>query len=613
MTSQTCFMNEVEVNQAFLSGAPMISKTIYDLTQVHPSFLADTLQMEEWPLGQGTTMKQLFFRGGMPAIEEDLSQWKKLPNTTGCVPCVGDCGYNITTLSGNGFDEKEVELGERQFRSPSFCVKAIQTTYMYDQVFSMIIQNLYRQIAFMKEVNIAHNIISNLSKKYVQDSGGLKPNIGMPYAYPNTGGVVLGRLSVDMCEQMYEQMRYLPTCVPYAVQNSAPLFAMMCSQQLISHMYRDDPTLRFDVRFSGAANDLVEKYNFTSTIRNMFIPTTILFPRRFSRDAAGNLSRVMPYVNQVPALVGEYTSVNPDYLNPAISRYEEVLFFGKYPAKIFYMPTAQTLGEGSSFGPEYAWFDAFQWINPQTVDDPLRRSGYYLTSASLGVCPQFSEGLFGVLVERPYAATAVKFNVQPECPPAAEECGNLIPSTGCPCPLILGPVIPNPAVPGQYFITLAVPSAVGVGATIQLGLLQGGYVTAVIVAISADGLHLEVTMSISPTLCDQFVSIYCDETRGCYSDVLSYTQAGMLPDDIMVILKNNIKAGAGDDVVVYYGDGTSETLEIHAVDILHNTYIIDLDESSICLVKGIIGICVPPETDATCPPCGGPTYTQCQS
>lgn len=609
MPSQPCYMNEQEVNHSFLAGAPMIAKTIFDLSQVHPSFLSDTLQMEEWPLGQGATMKQLFFRGGLPAIEENLDQWKRIANTTGPNPCVGDCGYNITMLSGNGFDEKEVELGERQFRSPSFCVKQIQTTYMYDQVFAMIVQNLYRQIAFMKEVNIAHNILSNLSKKLVIDSGGPKPNLGNPYMYPNVGvSTILGTLNIDFCEILYEQMRYLPSCVPYAMQNGSPMFAMMCSQQLISHMYRDDPSIRQDARFSGAANDLVSKYNFTKTIRDMFIPATILYPRRFNRLADGTLERVLPYINNVPALTGEYTTINPAYLT---ARYEEVLFFGKWPAKIFFMPTAQTLGEGSSFGPEYAWFDSFQWINPQTPDDPLRRQGYYLTTATLGVCPQFSEGLFAVLVERPSVQMAFSAIPHPTCPTVPEVCSNEIPSTGCPCPLILGPITPSPTVAGRYFITLAVPTTARAEDSIHLGLRQGGYVTATVVSVSTDGLHVEVSMSVTPSLCDQFVSIYCDETRGCYSDVLSFGSCGLI-NQVLVYLKNPIKADVGETVTAYFGDGSSASLTIAAVDLMHNAYTLNL-ASAMCGTS-IIGVCVPPGTDATCPACGNaPTYTVCVS
>jgi hypothetical protein len=610
-----CNVCAQDIQEAFLQAPPLISSQIIDLSIQHPNWYRDVFEVEEFPRGNGTIQEQLVYRAAKPQIERGFNLWKRLNNNminNGCNACAGpDCSYNWTIWGGYGLERKVMEMMHRDFRSPEYCISEIQTTAHFEQLFAKIVENLYAQVDFFKELNIGQNVLTQLAKKYVIDSNGAQPNPGNPYVYRNVGAARLATLNIMLLEFFYEQMRRLPDCVPYDVIDGSPIFSLECSAQLLSHLYRDDAQLRRDARFSGAANDLLMKYNFMSTIRGMFIAAPILYPRRFNLAAVtGEPIEVLPFVNDVPSEVGAYTGVNPGY---ELATHEEVLIHGKYPFKVYYMPTETTLGANSSFGPEYAYFNSWQWVNPQTIQDPFRRVGFFATSATIGISQQFSNGIFGVLVERPSVRTMAVFLPETACPPQPVECNNSVPATSCPCPLILS-VVHNPVTPANWFIAFAVPYTVGVGGTILLGLDNGGYITATVVAVDATFKYFEVTFpeGVTPETCSHFTSVFCDDSRGCSADVLSASDCNQV-GTVQLVLNHAIKAEVGEVITIYYGDGTTGTGIIVAVDLIHNVYVITTS-GPLCQTRGICSVCVPPETDATCPACGhGPVITQCVS
>ncbi len=620
MTSD-CLLTQQQVTEAFLAAPPALSRQIYNQTIKVPRWVSELWEMEPFPLGQGTEMQQLILRGQMPQIERGFAGWKQLNNNAGCQPCEGSsCSYNIKQMGGTGIERLAFQLMSRDFQSPTYCIKEIQTTAHYAQIFSQIVRNLYTQIAFEKEMNIGFNYLTGLAKKYVVDSAGAKPNPENPYVYRPLGTATISGLNIEILRGFYEFMRLQPDAVPYDNVNGSPIFAMECSPQLLSRLYRDDPQLRQDVRFSGLANDLVSKYNFMSTIEGMFIAAPILYPRRFKDNGSGTgWVEVLPFLNNVPLEVGSFTDVNPDYVNPAIATHEEVLIHGKYPFKVYYLPTEQTLGENTSFGPEYAFMNAWSWINPLTPTDPARREGFFFTSATIGLAPQFSRSIYGILVARPQ--NGIMFSVLPAaaCPVEPPACNNTVPAVGCPCSLITN-AFTNP-VSGDTILELAVPlnPVPSPSDTIEFGIDTGGYLVGTVVDAAEDGSSVEVTFPAGTDLgvCDHFTSLFCDNTMGCFATVQSQCTQGTT--SLKVVLSNPIKADANNDVVtVTYADGTTEDVDVNGTPNLSTLeWVLDGFNTAFtpgtCAVPTIVSVCVPTATDATCPGCGGPSYTQCET
>lgn len=601
------------VNESFIANTPLIQDTIKNMTLQAPNWFRDLYTATPWPEGEGTIMQQLTFRGELPAIEEGFDTWGLLDDPSGCgAVCAPGCGYNMTTLGGHAMQSKITRLMQRDFRTADYCVKSIQNTRQYTEVFSAIVANLYNQINFQKEVNIGQNYMTGLAKKYVIDSAGFKPNTDDPYIYRPKGTATLSALNIGALEFMYEVLRRSPDAVPYSIQNGMPTFALVASPQLLARMYRDDPALRTDVRESSMADDLVKKYNFTSTIRDMYFPVPYLWPRRFRYDSgSSSWVRILPFVKGIPGIVGTFAGMNPAYEDPAIATHEEVLIHGRQPFSVFYQPTVQTIGEGTSFGPEPGFWDVFQWVNPQTREDPARREGFFFTTATIGLSADNSESIYGILVPRPGVSSMVSFYPAGACPPEAAACTNVVPAVGCPTSMILS-LTANPVVAGQYFVTFAAPVAAVATDVIQLGLSTGGYVNATVVTAGADNLVFAVTISGTVPSCDRFVSVFSGDSLGCSSIVKDYVINAADATRIDLLLDRPIKADtASDAVTLFYGDGTSASATVISVDMFTNKWVVDIGASAFTnTVGGIKSICVPTATDATCGACTAELTTE---
>lgn len=610
-------MSEADVTEAFLAAPPLIAKEIYNLSVRTPRWLMDLIPIEEFPRGNGTEEQQLILRGEMPPIERGFDKWNLLGNNTGCNPCEGpNCGYNWTDFGGTGIERKLMQLMDRDFRSQPYCVKQVQTTAHFKQIMAQIVKNLYAQITFFKEQNIYFNYLTMIAKKFVVDSAGAKPNPQNPYNYRPIGTARISNLNIELLEFFYEYFRVMPDAIPFDVVDGNPIFAMSCSRQLAARLFRDDPQLRQDTRFSGLANDLLMKYNFMSVIRGMFINAPILFPRRFRYDGDNDIwIEVLPFVNGIPMEIGSFTGVNPLWVDPSYATHEEVLLYGKSPFKLKYLPTETTVGENTSFGPEFNFMNSWAWVNPQTMSDPMRRVGQFVTSATIGLAPQYSEAIFGVLVERPQVGLMAMWNPVPSCPPTDPDCDNEVPDVLCPCPLITSAT--TSPVTGNTTIVLAVPldPVPAPDTSITLSLNTGGSITGNIEAINAEGNALEVSFSGDPDFsnCDIFTTVYCSNTCLCEASVKSYEVNCSDSTRLDLYISNCLKATSGN-LTITYGNGDTATVAFVSYDAVTGKLIVDVGSSAFCdQVGGVVSICVPTANVASCPGCGGPTYTQCET
>lgn len=618
-----CLITQDEVVEALLAAQPLLAREILDLTLKTPDFLRDIAATEEFPRGQGTSQQQIIVRGAMPPIERGFAKWNKLNNNAGCEPCEGpDCSYNWTMFGGLGLEKRLFTLMDRDFRSQSYCVKNIQTTAHFKEFFGQIVKNLFSQIAFFKAQNINFNYFTSLAKKYVVDSSGPRPNTANPYVYPPIGTATISSLNIDLLTEFYEYMRLDTSVIPYDIVDGSPVFSAIASPQLLARLYRNDPQLRQDVRFSGLANDLVTKYNFMSTFRGMFINAPILFPRRFRWDAtvgvAGDWVEVLPFSNGIPMEIGSFTGLNPQWVDPGYATHEEVILHGKSPFKIMYMPTETTLGNNTSFGPEQSYMDTWQWVNTLTDTDPGRRVGYFWTSATIALAPQYSTGIYGILVARDPLSLTFTQSPQPTCPVDPVDCGNTIPDTDCPCQLVLTSQVNG--ISGNVQLTLASPldPVPAVDEDINFAIDTGGFIVGNVEDVNDEGNIVEVSFPDGTDLgvCDHFISVFCENTLLCSASVQS--QCVTSATNMTVVLSNNLKAyTSGDTVTITFTDGTTADVTL-AADANQSTltYVLANVGSNLqfgCNDVGIVSICVPPGTDPSCPDCGGPTYTQCAS
>jgi hypothetical protein len=615
--------------QAFLAATPDIAAEILDYSYKMPMWLADLWELKKWEANDNV-MQQLVFRGSMPEVERGFNLWKQLASSAGCEPCVNDCSYNFTQFHGHAFERRLISLMRREFKTETYCVNEIKSTHEFEQVFGKIIENIQTQVAFFKEYNIGLNFLTGIAKKLIVDSGGIKGNSADPYQYRALGTATLSKLNFRMLTKLYEGLRRRSDVVPFDIQNGQPIYAISASDELMDDLYIADANARADLRFSSAADASLTRYNFMSSIRGQFINAPLLYPRRFNYESS-QWVEVFPFVNGIPAEIGTFSDLNPAWEAAA---YEEVLIYGKSPFSVFYRDQITTIGQGTNFGPESSFMNQWLWVNPQTDCDPFRRSGFYATSIEMALAPQYSGGVYGIMVPRPSAGSVAEFFPAAVCPPDSVVCDNEVPAiTTCPCPLVLSATA-DPFNAARYTIVFGVPIDAVPTDTLQLGLATGGYITGTVSAITSDGLTLSIQFATGTVIdnCAGLTAVFCDNTLGCSSLVsLANDCRSGETGDFRVILANPIKADtAGDIVYGAMGDGTTQHFSVVSVDMMTNTWVLEyatgygpsddptgagstnLNADIVCDRNGIISICVPPATDATCPACGtGPVVTAC--
>lgn len=609
MSVGNCLLTLEQTQSIFAASPPSIQKEIKDMSFRMPNLWVDLPRYETWDLGEGNTKVVLEMMGSLPPVEQGFDQWKKIDPSVGCDPCQTEgCGYNLTKLKGYGINQQVINPMSRELITDAFCIKDIQTTLQYKEFFAQLIANMQRQITVMKEYNVVFNYMTQIAKKIVVDSGGIKANKENPYVYPTIGTTQLSALSPQILNKIYQTFVRLPGIEPLAWQDNRPMFGVAASDEIFNTMYLDNPKLEQQLRFSGYSNDIINKYNFVSSIQGNFIPVAFPYPRRFN-IVNGEAYVVPPWVNNIPANYGDFSGLNPAY---EAATHEGVLVFAQNPITVYVRPTETDLGEGATFGPEPSYFDYWQWVNPQTPEDPLRRMGYFISAATIGLGSSSSPGLYELMVERPRASSLAFFFPAPECPPEIVDCDNEIPAvTSCPCPLIESVVFDE--IGASYLISLYAPIDVDPDDEIQFAVSTGGYIVGTVVDLSSSGKTVEVTFENGedPTAC-QLIGLFCDSSLGCSATVTQYDPSCTDGTRIGLFLSNPLKADTASDVVtLYYGDGTTQSATVVSVDMLTNLWLVDIGGTAFCdNVDGVVKVCVPPATDASCPACDE-TLLQC--
>lgn len=609
-----------QYNLALLAATPTIAEEILDFTHEMPVFMANLYETEAWT-GNENVRQQLIFRGSMPEVETGFSRWKALANAAGCSPCLDDCSYNFTQFNSGAFERRMVSLMSREFRTQPICVNEIASTHEYEEVFTHIVRDIQQQVQFFKEYNIGHNFLVGIARKLLVASSGPQGNAEDPYSYRALGTATLSKLSTKITSKIYEGMRRRTDVRPFDIINGRPVYAISASDEVIDELYLEDAQARQDIRFSSQADALLNKYNFMSSIRGQFLNAPIMYPRR-ANYVNNQWVFVDPYVNGIPAEVGTFSDLNPAWEN---SDYEEVLFYGATPFKLFYRSPYATVGAGTSFGPEPTFMTEWQWINVQTEADPFKRQGFFATSAKIALAAQWSGGVYGLMVPRASNSLLSSFYPAPICPPDEVTCDNNLPSVSTPCPLVVS-AVRNPVTPTRWFLTFGTAIAGSPSDPIQLGVGTGGYVTGTIISISGDGFSAEISFAagVDITECSRITQVFCDNTLGCSSDVLAVNDCRSgVTGQFEVTLLNPIKAvTAADEITACMGDGSTQTLEVVSVDMLNNLWVVkyaagsgptddptgagtdaQVNDGVNCDRNGIVRVCVPTATDATCPAC----------
>lgn len=601
-----CACSPQVVDLAFREAEPYIEREIRDRTYQMARFLVDFAPVKLFNDGIGYTQTKVRFYGDIGPQFDSMDGWRREQRSRPIADSHQDahdaCGY-IWEEVGHGFEELQWFLLKRDLRTPDICIEDIRTFWEYEQMQDLIFKNLADITVNMRE-QVNRNAIIDFSVKYVLTSNGLEANTLNPRSLPNLGTagtnrVTVGKLNFRILKRLYNAL--LREAAPYALEtiNGRPVFGIMASDDVLDDLYLEDATVRTDLHYSNMSSELLTRYNFMESIRNMFITIPDIYAPRYTVDTSGNLTRVFPYERDVVIQSGTRPAPNPDYDN---APYELVTILCK---ELFCLRTRKAIssvGGQTDFDAETGMFE-WKWHNPPRYCDPNRRVGYYFANGRIGIEPGDFTDIPAVLVARRPAKLDVAFWPNPECPPVESSCNNSLPSQGCPLPNIAGccaDITDNNVL--QFSLTSALANTTNVGDAIAVRMANGGIASGTIDSLSADFLKVAIdfgeVVSCKP---NWYLQIVSSPLEKCASVVIE--DACLSNGNRSLRLENLINSTVVANIVVKVLLSSNEWINATVVSVAKDTLTYVVTPASTLTDQCITKICVPTTVVATCPDC----------
>jgi len=589
---------------------PNINPQIADLTYKEATLLYDLMPMKTTPYFNGDVFhKQVYYGYQSPnAFTEEWEDVRKSSPGNSHEPAHSACGTKWYERK-DGAEMVAWGLKKKSLKTEAFCLD----DWAYANFAPEFIQGKIDSLAGVVQGELENFVIAELfrmAQKFVIPASGGFYQANEVTKFPIIpSGNPLGRLSIDLFTKLHTRMVNNRVPAGLMLGGGKSYFAIGNAEDISDFLYHD-PNLKEDTRFSSMADDRLLRYNITDQFRGLFAFVNYAkMPRANINAITGEVEYVFPQQNDVPTQIGVRNAQNEEYYT---AKYHTMLFIGQAPAALV------------KPGGEEAMIEAFRPKNPdfnwQLAIDPCsypkNNVVWFWTEATLGWEPgNYPYVYVGLFRRRDEAYMAQDWGTI-TCITEPTPCDNDIPDQECPCPMVLS------ARPGfvstNLIFTLDKTTGLVALDPISFQLANGGVATGAVVQVSADGLTVEVIFAgATPSLtAGWYVSVLCTDVGICSSDVLCVTNPTAGNDQVTLqLFRKLVDLTAGDDINVYFCDGTSAVVDYVSANLATFEYVVSGAlatniETLIAEHGTIVSVCVVPTVGNGCPACG-PTYTEC--
>ena len=624
----SCFKSGVD-GSARLSDAQLAGMFLEAPEYLNPKLEVASKEVEDpfvgitergiFPDGSGDVGSKYMYHHNIGDQTSDFSKWERVttslqsmnPNTP-CGPndpCATSCEQTI----GWGLSRQEWGIYKRCLTTPEFCVESLRTRYEVKQFLDMYVDTLKfeaeRQMS--QFIRAGYNVYST---KLVLTSNGFETNLGDPTKFPTiVDANEVGTLNYSALTELHSRIAArAPRGVQAGSSNGEPLYYIGIHRQTLKDAFWYDNELQSPLGWAGSGSKVeYVKNNISKAWMDMFLPIHI--NERRANIVNGQLVEEFPYTINIPIPggIGTMFDINPGYENADFSIAD---VFPNSCFKMLTRPKITTLGGGTQFGAQPTMFENWMWFSDRCKGNEFGLRGYWITKANAGLEPMAGvHHMYQVLFKRYKLADKVTFKKPKECFPATGDCAPKVVVEGnCPCPEILGSIEMHPTIAGRYFIPVTASVDATVGQPLELNLTTGStYEVAVesIGAVDASGQKV-----IEVTVPDVSVLLTTDCVKGIGCPVKKICKSG-IGDVSFCDLQGGVKVRTTDGVLdlpavlpalvtITFGDGSvSTTNNVVGIDATGFGLELDVTVPVLCEKGGIVEICVPTVTTATCPGC----------
>lgn len=390
-------------NDKFLVLAEHYDDFVIDAALKNPNIWHDRILRGGYKPFSGLEQKTNIYRGGLP-VQAGLSTWNKIsqsrkpngdPGFDNCAPGTPQrYSYAWETITYEGYQD--------EWQSDPLCVADLTfVDYAKEQLALVIKTGVDYGISMLENWNREMYVYQALlsQRAMVMSSGALAFEDEAKYRFEydpfvnttDVDGALVPYLTFDPNLEIstlnWDFLDYLSTTLAARQTGAAltnisglPVFGLMLDMMDFERMIKSDPELRDDWR-NAQAQKLIEGYNMGMKQYRGYALIHDMRQMRFrvkGIDASTGkviATRVTPLRGGRAVTFGQVPEPNPDYYRAEIGL--GIIFMNDVLMNLF-VPSIDSLGSGTHFGPAPGLTGQWQWINNKGYDsNVLGEEGYF--------------------------------------------------------------------------------------------------------------------------------------------------------------------------------------------------------------------------------------------
>lgn len=398
-------------NDKMLTMAEHWDSFIMDRTMKNPNIWHDRIKRGAYQLFNGLTQKSNIYRGGLP-VQAGLGTWREIGlsrKAAGGDPGFDNCAQGTPHTYSYAWETIETKGYTDEWQSEPVCLEDLKyVDYAKDQLALVvrsgveygisILENWNREMYLYYANAAGRCVVLTEGSLQFEDSATYRFSYNPFLTTTDVDGDTVPYLKVDPSLEIstlnWDLLDYLRTSLgdraseaAIAKDSGMGVFGLMIDKIDFERFVLQDTALRDDFRYAQPQT-LIKGYDFGMKVYRGFalIHDARQARFRFKKIGGGSnttddqtgkavYTRIKPLRLGRTVTIGQVPEPNPQYYRGELAI--GVIFMNDIFENLF-VPSIDSLGAGTSFGPQPGLTGEWKWMNIQDpVSNPLGNTGYF--------------------------------------------------------------------------------------------------------------------------------------------------------------------------------------------------------------------------------------------
>jgi len=390
-------------NDKMLTMAEHWDDFILDRTLKNPNIWHDRIRRGAYKLFNGQTQKSNIYRGGLP-VQAGLSTWGKIGmsrKAAGGVPGFDNCAPRTPHTYTYAWETIETEGFTDEWQSEPLCLDDLKLVDKAKEQISLVVrsgveygvsilENWNREMYLYYANRAGRCVVMTEGALQFEDSATYRFTYDPFLVTDDVDGESVPYITLDPTLKIstlnWSLLDYLRTSLAdlageaaIAKDSGLPIFGLMIDLIDFERFILTDTRLRDDFRYAKAES-LIKGYDFGLKVYRGFALIHDARQARFrfktiNADGKAVYTRIKPLRLGREVTIGQVPEPNPVYYRGEVAI--GVIWHNDVFVNLF-VPSIDSLGSGTSFGPAPGLTGEWKWINiPDPVSNVLGNTGNF--------------------------------------------------------------------------------------------------------------------------------------------------------------------------------------------------------------------------------------------